>query len=590
MSIRPACRGRDERGSVILMVAAMMVVVVGMGALALDIGMQRVARRDMQAVADVVSLDLVRELGTKTNMQLSVMTPSLQTIANAARDRNDDSVGATPTITLRLGAIGSSGQFIPKTLSTDVPTAVEVTASTTVDFAIHAGQGGASRTSIAAVSSFACYKLGSWAAAINTGNSALLNPILRQMAMQSGKFSNGGAVGALTYTGVAQSKVDLNALSTQLGVASVDDLATATVGLKSFYTALALLASPSNATVLNVLNTLSANASNTTTIAMGKLLQANAGSSSMLEATANVLDLVGGSISLLNGVNVANVYLGAALPSLTSAGIAVKLTQGPHQYCGAPSSTSTIGVASQTEQLNVHLGGQLNPSIVNFVPPAISGLLTNVASAFITAENYATFDISVAGTTSKLTGITCGTTQGITLDVTNGLATVTFSTPLRAEVHAKLTTLNGLGLPSIADAVIRINAGVNVSARLGTSGVSALSISIPPKAFDTPYATTSGGVTITSSSRTYGNVSANVELLGGLLGANISLNASQQTQILDSVLSAGLTALFSPTDPHSLTKTVFDPILGLIGARVGGSDAILDSKPALNCATPKLVG
>ncbi|CAN5340077.1 hypothetical protein BH09ACT12_BH09ACT12_09400 [soil metagenome] len=53
---------------------------------------------------------------------------------------------------------------------------------------------------------------------------------------------------------------------------------------------------------------------------------------------------------------------------------------------------------------------------------------------------------------------------------------------------------------------------------------------------------------------------------------------------------SGLSSLFSATDPHSLTATVFDPILGLIGAQVGGSDVILDSVPALRCSIPRLVG
>jgi hypothetical protein len=186
--------------------------------------------------------------------------------------------------------------------------------------------------------------------------------------------------------------------------------------------------------------------------------------------------------------------------------------------------------------------------------------------------------------------VSCGATQGVVLDVENGLATLTISTPLRAEVRAKLATLSSLGVPSLVDAVIRINAGVTVVARIGANSHSDVSVTVPPQAFDTPYPTGSGGLSITSVTRSYGNVNANVEALGGLLGASIALSPAQQTQLLDSLLSSGMSALLSPTAPHSLATTVVDPLLGLVGARVAGSDVILDSVPALTCSLPKLVG
>ena len=55
-------RRRDERGAVAVLTAALLTALVVMAAFVVDIGMQRVARRDMQALADVVALDLSREL------------------------------------------------------------------------------------------------------------------------------------------------------------------------------------------------------------------------------------------------------------------------------------------------------------------------------------------------------------------------------------------------------------------------------------------------------------------------------------------------------------------------------------------------
>ena len=56
---RPASgmrRRRDERGAIIPMMAMLLVVLIPSTAIAVDLGMQRVVRRDMQALADVVAL------------------------------------------------------------------------------------------------------------------------------------------------------------------------------------------------------------------------------------------------------------------------------------------------------------------------------------------------------------------------------------------------------------------------------------------------------------------------------------------------------------------------------------------------------
>jgi uncharacterized membrane protein len=590
-----------ERGAIAVFVAAIMAVVVGMAAFAVDLGMQRVVRADMQAVADVVALDAARLLDGRTAAEIvtgGAGIASLDQVVQTSAGRNSEALGAEPSISATLVYLDidehgrqvprrdALGQLVPVEDS-DVPDGVVVTSAGSVDFAFAPGSGAATRDAVAATSAFACYKLGSWAALLDTGQSPLLNPVLGKMAQQSGAFANGGQVCALTYSGLAYTKVALGDLAAALGVGSADQLAGATVSLRSFYTALHALATPRNSTAIAVLDSLRLNASATRTLDVGRLLAADLGGAAAVGASANVLDLVGGTISLLNGVNTANVYVGATLPSLSSAGVEVRLTQGPRQYCGRPGSDDTVGLSSDTEQLYVRVGGQLAPTNVDFAQPPILGLLSNVVSARITAENYVTFDLRVAGTSSRLTGVHCGAAQGIELDVENGLVTVTMETPLRGEVRASLA--GGL-FGGLLDAVISFDAGVKVTAQIGQSGRADMEVHVPPLSFDRPYPTSSGGVTITSVTRTWGNVSAHVRLLSGLLGAGISLTSTERATLLDSILTAGLSQLFSPTDPHSLSRTVFDPVLRLAGLRVGGSDVILDSEPALECGRPRLVG
>ncbi|MFL6156446.1 MAG: pilus assembly protein TadG-related protein, partial [Marmoricola sp.] len=73
-------RRRNEQGVVAVVVAIVTCfTLIPIAALAVDIGVQRVARRDAQSVADVVALDLARQLDGRTYAQLS---PTMQTLAN----------------------------------------------------------------------------------------------------------------------------------------------------------------------------------------------------------------------------------------------------------------------------------------------------------------------------------------------------------------------------------------------------------------------------------------------------------------------------------------------------------------------------
>ena len=90
---------RGERGAIIPMVAMLLVVLIPSTALAVDLGMQRVVRRDMQAMADVVALDLVRLVDGRTAAQIRSGYNGLSTLDAAlvkSVARNDDVARATP--------------------------------------------------------------------------------------------------------------------------------------------------------------------------------------------------------------------------------------------------------------------------------------------------------------------------------------------------------------------------------------------------------------------------------------------------------------------------------------------------------------
>ena len=84
----------DERGAVAIVVAVLMsAVLVTVAAYAVDLGLQRVARTDMQSLADVVSLDLARELDGRPAAEIA---PTLPALAAESLQRT-----AAPSVTRR---------------------------------------------------------------------------------------------------------------------------------------------------------------------------------------------------------------------------------------------------------------------------------------------------------------------------------------------------------------------------------------------------------------------------------------------------------------------------------------------------------
>ena len=107
-------RIRDEHGVVAIVVALITcAVLIPIAAVAVDLGVQRVARRDMQAPADVVALDLSRQLDGRSVAQITGASPSLQSLANASMARNNTTVGNGTTVTWRWTIHPRSGLTAP---------------------------------------------------------------------------------------------------------------------------------------------------------------------------------------------------------------------------------------------------------------------------------------------------------------------------------------------------------------------------------------------------------------------------------------------------------------------------------------------
>ena len=183
-------------------------------------------------------------------------------------NRNANTFGATPKVKVEVGTFdgttfttsgsltytagaGAVGNVVI-TSAEDVPSAARVTSGTTVGFAFVPGTGAANRSAIAVTDSSACYELGTYAAAVNSGNSALLGPLL-------GSLNSNLNLTAAGYQGLANTAIKMSDLAVALGLGSVNQLATASVTYKNFYAALAQVLTQNGQTAnVSLLNTLSA--------------------------------------------------------------------------------------------------------------------------------------------------------------------------------------------------------------------------------------------------------------------------------------------------------------------------------------------
>ncbi|WP_340539409.1 pilus assembly protein TadG-related protein [Nocardioides sp. GXZ039] len=174
---RPA-ESAEERGAIALLAAALIVVILGIAAITVDAGMQRVGRRDMQAIADIVSLDLARLVNGRTAQEIRSGTPGfapLESARDASVERNSaDVVGEDLEVRAYLVKLDDAGEFerdadgAPLQVGAlDRPDAVVVVADASVGFGFAPifgiSEGGVARESVGANGESACLRIGTLA-------------------------------------------------------------------------------------------------------------------------------------------------------------------------------------------------------------------------------------------------------------------------------------------------------------------------------------------------------------------------------------------------------------------------------------------
>jgi uncharacterized membrane protein len=544
-------RARDERGAVAIFTALLVsTVLVGMTSFTVDIGFQRVARRDMQAVADVVAMDMARKLDGRTSTALlgatwnAGVTTSLDAQAHvvgdpltvrtctAAEVQSATAALSSTGICAYPGILNANGTFSDS--GSAAATHVKVLTRTSVDYflPVFANSGSAARSAVATTQKTACFRLGSFAARINTYGS-FLGPLLNKAL--------GVNLSVVSYQGLARGNVSLLDLATQLELGTVDSLATTTVSLGSLMNATAAVLTkkagdPDAAASLSVLQQLNAAAGLTTQVNLGKLFSLTDSSTAAKQATVNVLDMISGAAFVANGSNALAIPLDLGIPGLTNVTANVTVIEPPQLACGA------VGKAkAKTAQVTATVTGTFTSSVLALVTTSV-GINLNLALA--SATGTLTDAICGAGTTASPYGI----------DVSVATALVT----LGLTVSSTTRLLNVLTLD--------VTAGTQLSRSMAAS-TEVAQVRVPPLDYNTPKSTGSGSIGLSGTTPT-----ASSDALP-LLGSTV---AAVTSNVLTPVVSALDTQLVTP-----LTKA--------LGINVSGADVFI-SPPAPNCSSPQLKG
>lgn len=365
----------DERGAIMPAALLMTTFAMLLAGFAIDVSADRVVARDMQALSDIVALDLARELDGRTTASYS--TAALDSAKSASVNRNDEKLaGGAADVTYELGVADDNGAWLRVAAATDRPNAVRVTSLGTSS--IHLRPGAATvrpeRKAIAVLTPpQACFTVGSSLASVDTasGRGRLATTLNNALPINADVFSSDGI---LTMSNASVPLVDL---ATALNAGTPNELMDTTVDFGELLAATAtVLSNHGDSATLAAVNTVLANwqaghPGGGTRFLLGELIDLTMYDGALMASRINVLDLISGWVYVMNGTNVihvpnANVDLG-----LTNVDVKLKVIDRPHIVCGP------AGTVAQNNQVQLDLTATLSMKrcTLNLLGICLVGLL-----------------------------------------------------------------------------------------------------------------------------------------------------------------------------------------------------------------------
>lgn len=525
-----ARRGARERGAVAVVTAlAITLVALPVAALSVDLGVQRVAAKDAQTIADSGALDASRALASNASLTSAQAT----TIAQATAANGSKVAGVSPTVSATVGTVtstfvsnhslgcGSSSTNAYFSPGGSAPNAVLVVVRSSVNRffakAIGAGSGSVCRSAIAkALPQSQCYSVSSFALGVDTNNS-VLGPLL-------GLAGSSVALQAISSAGIASTNISLAAVAAQLSLGSAQGLvSSSSVTIGQFVLAAAtVMTQNGNTASATALNSLYANLGPLASkpLSLGQIVNLGTGPTAATDANINLGQLLSGSLLVADGTNAISIPgLNITVPGLGTLSAKATVITPPVIGCN--------GAAAKSTQVSIELkqtgSGQL-------------GYLLN------TATNIDMFITLANATAASDTTVACSPASMV-LKVSN-------QTLANIELKANIALLSLLGI-QLSVASLDTGAGTNPVNQSYT-------LSLPTN-YTTPLVTNSGSLGINLA-----NASATV------LGI-ISLN--------------NLTTLMAPL-VNQVSSLITGPLTQALGITVAGAN-LLAMNPS-TCGGPQL--
>jgi uncharacterized membrane protein len=237
----------DDRGVVIPMTAIILTTLIFFVALAVDIGNVASEIRKLQKVADIASLDAARILDGRTDLQLTLSNEVTNEVA-ASVARNGYS-GTTPVVELGkmvkpTAAPAYEPYFVP-TLDAEIPDAVKVTVTDTVDYFFQPGSNTKSRSAVGHRNPMAWVTIGSVAAGLqpsppNLNQAVFVRALCARMAKQFGGVCPATPVPGVdlaSYQGLAAANLTWRQIAAAAGFASPEEMFAADMTAGQFFDA-----------------------------------------------------------------------------------------------------------------------------------------------------------------------------------------------------------------------------------------------------------------------------------------------------------------------------------------------------------------
>ncbi|HEV3364000.1 MAG TPA: pilus assembly protein TadG-related protein [Acidimicrobiia bacterium] len=537
-------RAQDERGTVLVVVALAMVVMIGSTALAVDIGQMTSKNRTLQAVADSVALDAARTLGGQNIGSLSAAGgPFMNALAESAT-RNNFSVS---NLTVQFGTMNPNWTLM--TNSSDVPTAVRVTANGSTKFAFRPGTASSTRSGTATMQNLAGFSIGSYLASIPAGGDGILNAL----------FGDAFHLNAVSYTGLVNANLTLEeiGLNMPVSVLSPTELLSTSVGIRDFMLAsIAALNAKGNTAAASVLNAMILNASLTGSVKLGDVITVvSGGETAAAEAALDVLQLITASAFVIeknSGHALSIPTTSVSIPGIASITASATVIE-PAKWIFGP-----VGSSISTAQVRLSVNPVINISTSNQNTPCnltLSNLLGLVGCLLyltgmpvgVTLSGAFPIDVTAAGATGTLAAINCSGTPGITVN------TVTQAVNLNTTANLNLNVrLAGTNLLNAA----RVTIGAGAKTTPGSYATSFLS----PSEFGPSHA------------KSVGSSALGFNGLLNVTTANVSvLNASLLSGVTSGLIQ-GLAVPVLNTLLTSLDNALIVPLTKVLGVKLGGAD------------------